>query len=195
MQGYEQQFEKSARNRATDAAFIYEEETTLSMHFDMNSIQSVMSKNDPDSLVLSDTRSMMAFLFFQPAPQTIAMIGLGGGSLAKYCIKYLSQTNFTAIEINGQVIALRDKFHIPADSDQFNVQLANGTDYMANKLDQVDMLLIDGFDDGGHPSKLCSAGFYDNCYAKLNDDDVLVVNLLASDLKFGIYTAPMRDSF
>jgi spermidine synthase len=195
MQDFQQQFKKSARNSTTDAPFIYEEEATLSMHFDMNSIQSVMSKSDPDSLVLSYTRSMMGFLFFQPAPQKIAMIGLGGGSLAKYCIKYLPQAHFTAIEINDQVIALRDKFHIPADSDQFNVQLANGADYMANRVDKVDVLLIDGFDDGGHPTKLSSAGFYDNCYAKLNDGGVLVVNLLASDLKFGTYTARMRDSF
>jgi spermidine synthase len=195
MQDFQQQFKKSARNSATDAPFIYEEEATLSMHFDMNSIQSVMSKNDPDSLVLSYTRSMMGFLFFQPAPEKIAMIGLGGGSLAKYCIKYLPQAHFTAIEINDQVIALRDKFHIPVDSDQFSVQLANGADYMADKVGKVDVLLIDGFDDGGHPAKLCSAGFYDNCYAKLNDGGVLVVNLLASDLKFGTYTARMRDSF
>ncbi|MGZ8261813.1 MAG: spermine/spermidine synthase domain-containing protein [Methylotenera sp.] len=195
LQDFQEQFKKSVRKNAPDEPFIYEEIATLSMHFDMRSIQSVMRKNDPDSLVLSYTRSMMGFLFFQPDPERIAMIGLGGGSLAKYCVKYLPHAHFTAVEINAQVIALREQFKIPADNEKFCVLHGNGADYVANKFDKIDVLLIDGFDEGGHPAKLCSAGFYDNCYAKLSDGGVMVVNLLASDLKFGTYTARMRDSF
>jgi spermidine synthase len=165
------------------------------MHFDMRSIQSVMRKSDPNNLVLGYTRTMMGFLFFNSAPERIAMIGLGGGSLAKYCLKYLPDTHFTAVEINAQVIALRDQFHIPADNNKFSVLQANGADYIASKSDKVNVLLIDGFDENGHPTNLCSAGFYDNCYSKLGDGGVLVVNLLTSDLKFGTYTARMRDSF
>ena len=41
---------------------------------------------------------MMGFLLFQPAPARIAMIGLGGGSLAKYCALKLPEADFTAIE-------------------------------------------------------------------------------------------------
>lgn len=192
---FQEQFKKAAVKNAPDEPFVFEEIATLSMHFDMRSIQSVMRKSDPDSLVLSYTRAMMGFLFFKPDPERIAMIGLGGGSLAKYCIKFLPDTYFTAIEVNAQVIALRDKFHIPADNDKFNVLHGNGADYVANQSDTVDVLLIDGFDEGGHPANLCSAGFYDNCYAKLSEGGVMVVNLLASDLKFGTYTARMRDSF
>src|SRR5664279_3917355 len=188
LKDFQEQFKKSSSKNSPDEPFVYDEIDMLSMHFDLTSIQSVMRKNDPDSLVLSYTRTMMGFLFFQPEPQRIAMIGLGGGSLAKYCIKYLPDAYFTAIEINAQVIALRDKFHIPADSNKFSVLHANGADYVANKSDKVDVLLIDGFDEDGHSAKLCSAGFYDNCYAKLRDGGVMVVNLLASDLKFGTYT-------
>jgi spermidine synthase len=192
---FQAQFKKAAVKNASDEPFIFDEITTLSMHFNVRSIQSVMRKNDPVALVLSYTRAMMGFLFFKPEPERIAMIGLGGGSLAKYCINYLPNTYFTAIEINAQVIALRDKFHIPADSDIFNVLHGNGADYVANRSDKVDVLLIDGFDEDGHPANLCSAGFYDNCYAKLSEGGVMAVNLLASDLKFGTYTARMRDSF
>jgi spermidine synthase len=192
---FQAQFKKAAVKNASDKPFVFDEITMLSMHFNVRSIQSVMRKNDPVALVLSYTRAMMGFLFFKPEPERIAMIGLGGGSLAKYCIKYLPNTYFTAIEVNAQVIALRDKFHIPADSDKFNVLHGNGADYVANRSDKVDVLLIDGFDEDGHPANLCSAGFYDNCYAKLSEGGVMAVNLLASDLKFGTYTARMRDSF
>lgn len=189
------QFKRLSANSAHDAPFVFEETATISMHFNQHSIQSVMYKDDPEYLVLGYTRSMMGFLFFQPQPANIAMIGLGGGSLAKYCVKHLPDVHFTAIEINAQVIALRDQFNIPADSSKFSVLHANGADYVANKVGKVDVLLIDGFDENGHPAKLCSAGFYDNCYSKLNNNGVMVVNLLASDQKFGTYAARMRDSF
>jgi hypothetical protein len=38
-----------------------------------------MIKNDPEFLALGYTKTMMGFLFFQPNPKSIAMIGLGGG--------------------------------------------------------------------------------------------------------------------
>ncbi|MGZ8258471.1 MAG: fused MFS/spermidine synthase [Methylotenera sp.] len=195
LKDFQVQFKASASKNSPDVPFVYDESTMLSMHFDMNSIQSVMHKDDPEYLVLGYTRTVMGFLFFQPKPERIAMIGLGGGSLAKYCIKHIPDAHFTAVEINAQVIALREQFKIPADSEKFRVLHANGVDYVADQSDKVDVLLIDGFDEDGHPAKLCSAGFYDNCYTKLRDGGVMVVNLLASDLKFGTYTSRMRDSF
>ncbi|OIR12310.1 spermidine synthase [mine drainage metagenome] len=195
LKDFHDQFKKAASKNLTDEPFVFEEMATISMHFDQHSIQSVMYKHDPEYLVLGYTRTMMGFLFFQSEPENIAMIGLGGGSLAKYCAKYLPDTHFTAVEINAQVIALREKFSIPNDSASFRVLHANGADYVADKSDKVDVLLIDGFDENGHSAKLCSAGFYDNCYSKLSDRGVMVVNLLASDVKFGTYTARIRESF
>lgn len=191
----QEQFRKSTANNPPDAPFVFEESATISMHFSRHSIQSVMYKDDPEYLVLGYTRTMIGFLCFHPQPEKIAMIGLGGGSLAKYCAKYLPDTHFTAVELNAHVIALRDQFSIPADSDRFSIVHADGADFVIDKSSKVDVLLIDGFDEHGHPAKLCSAGFYDNCYAKLSDHGVMVVNLLASDSKFGTYAARMRDSF
>jgi spermidine synthase len=115
--------------------------------------------------------------------------------LAKYCVKHLPDTHFTAIEVNEKVIALRDEFKIPPDGEKFRVLHAHGEDYVANQSEKVDVLLVDGFTEYGHPENLCSAGFYDDCYAKLCDGGVMAVNLLSSDLKYGTYTSRMRDSF
>lgn len=189
------QFTNATSKKSPDEPFVFEGEDSISLHFDLHSIQSVMQKSDPDSLLLGYTRTMMGFLLFKSEPKNIAMIGLGGGSLAKYCAKYLPNAHFTAIEINPKVIALREKFHIPTDSEKFTVLHANGADYMANKLEKVDVLLVDGYDEKGQPAKLCSAGFYDNCYDKLNEGGVMVVNLHGSDIKFGTYTSRIRASF
>lgn len=175
--------------------FLYEGDHDITLHFDFSATQSHMLKTDPDKLILGYTRTMMGFLLFQPKPERIAMIGLGGGSLAKYCLRHVPGAHFTAIEINPKVIALRDKFGIPPDGPNFEVVCADGAVYVRNRSEPVDVLLVDGFDRDGQPGQLGSAEFYDHCYTKLRDGGVLVVNLLESDNKFGTYTARIRKSF
>src|SRR3546814_12047416 len=72
-----------------DAPFIFELGTMRSLLANWAFVQSIMSTDDPDRLILDYTPQMMGFLLFNPSPQPIAMIGLGGGSLAKYCYTYL----------------------------------------------------------------------------------------------------------
>lgn len=54
------------------------------LDFDMHTIQSAMCLDDPFALDLAYTRKMTAFLLFNPEPREVLLLGLGGGSLAKY---------------------------------------------------------------------------------------------------------------
>ena len=180
---------------ASDAPLLREENGELSLHFGFPTIQSRMLMADPDRLQLDYTRTMMGFLLFQPAPQRIAMIGLGGGSLAKYCRRRLPNAEFTAIEISPDVVALRQTFAIPDDDERFRVVCADGADYVRRYSNAFDVLLVDGFDRDGQPAQLCSAAFYDACQLALRPDGVLVVNLCADDTGYGSYVARICDSF
>jgi len=166
-----------------------------SLQFDGVTIQSQMAVDDPSALVLDYTRTMMGFLLFRPAPRQIAMIGLGGGSLVKYCLDTLADTRFTAVDINPEVIALRDAFGIPPDGPRLRVLCCDGADYVRDTDDSPDVLLIDGFDQTGMPRQLCSPDFYDHCHAMLAEDGILVVNLWSGDSSYQRYVARIRDSF
>lgn len=186
----------------TDLVFLHEANGELSLHFDAPSdcttIQSRMQKDAPEHLVLDYTRSMMGFLLFQPRPKRIAMIGLGGGSLAKYCRQKLPDADFTALELNPAVIALRDRFGIPPDSSHFRVLCVDGAEYLRhNEIEKhaFDVLLIDGFNRDGQPAQLCSLDFYQDCYTQLNTGGILVVNLCADDTGYGRYVGRIRKVF
>ena len=179
----------------TGNPFAHEGDGEITLRFDFSATQSVMRKADPDNLILGYTRTMMGFLMFQPKPERIAMIGLGGGSLAKYCLRHIPDVHFTAIEINPRVIALRDKFKIPPDGPKFKVICADGAVYVRNRSKLVDVLLIDGFNQDGQARQLCSADFYDHCYGKLRKGGVLVVNMLNSDRKCATYITRIRERF
>jgi spermidine synthase len=186
---------KDDPNTASKNPLICEDNGELSLHFNFPTIQSRMRKAEPERLLLDYTRTMMGFLLLHPKPRRITLIGLGGGSLAKYCRRKLPDTDFTAIELSAEVIALRNEFEIPPDGPKFRVICGDGAAYVRGDAEPSDILLIDGFHAEGQPEQLCSAAFYDDCYGKLEEGGVLVVNLCADDTGYGSYVGRIRDSF
>lgn len=180
---------------ATGLPFLHEENGELSLHFGFPTIQSRMSIAEPGRLVLDYTRTMMGFLLFQPNPANIAMIGLGGGSLAKYCHRTLPKCDFTAVELLPEVIALRRQFGIPEDGKHFRIICADGAEYVRLTTESLDVLLIDGFDLDGQPEQLCSVEFYDQCFSALRNGGVLVVNLCVGETGYKSWIGRISTSF
>lgn len=160
---------------------VSEEAGVLTLHFQSDYVQSQMRLDDPDCLTLSYSRSMMAFELFKPVPRTIAMIGLGGGSMAKWCYRHHPNSQLTVVEINPHVIALRDRFQIPQDDDRFRIVCEDGTKFLARTSWKVDVLLVDGFGIDRVPPELSSQRFYDDCYQALTGSGLMVVNLCGED--------------
>ncbi len=167
-----------------------------SLHLGGDAIQSSIRLSRPDELALDYTRAMMAFLLFQPLPREVLMIGLGGGSIARYIHQRMPQTHTTVVEINPQVLAAaRSMFHFPADDERLNVTIADGADYVVDHPESADVLLVDGFDDGQLPPALCTQAFYDASYATLRPTGVMAVNFMAEERKLDAYMQRIENSF
>jgi len=152
---------------------------TVSLSFESSLIQSCMRLDAPDELVLDYTRAMMGFLLFNPAPASILMVGLGGGSMLKYLHKHLPEADLTAVEINQEVIDMRQDFHIPPDSDRLRIVCADGARFLHKPPRQYDVILVDGFTGQGLPEALCSRSFYQHCRTALAPGGWLVANVQA----------------
>jgi spermidine synthase len=157
--------------------FVRETLTAKALHFSSSETQSRMKLQDPFALDLEYTRTMMGFLLFQPDPRQIVMVGLGGGSLVKFCYRYLPGASIEVVEINPHVIALRDEFHVPPDDGRLRVLHADGARHVQESALRPGVLMVDGFDSDGLPGRLCSQRFYDDCFDMLHPQGVLVVNL------------------
>ena len=160
--------------------FVDETASCLQLRFDMATVQSAMRVADPNALELEYTRTMMRCLLFNAQPKSVLIIGLGGGSLAKYCHKTLPNADITALEINPHVVALRERFLLPPDSMRFRVLLADGAVFVHNAVKsnaQYDTVLLDAFHFDGAPAAISSAVFFQACRSLLSPRGVLVVNL------------------
>ena len=149
----------------------------LTLHFGSDFIQSQMLVSDPDYLALAYTRTMMSFESFMPQPRAVAIIGLGGGSIAKWCYRHHPQSRLTVVEINPHVIAVRDDFGVPRDSRRFRIICEDGAKFVAKPPERFDVLLIDCFTTDRLPAELCSRKFFDHCREAMADSGLMVASL------------------
>lgn len=167
----------------------------LALSFDELRVQSEMRLAAPDELVLGYTRTMMGFLLFDSSPARIAMIGLGGGSLLKYCHANLPDTALEVAEIDPDVIALRGRFFIPPDDARLKMHCVDGAAFIAAASNRYDVLMIDAFDEHGQPPGLATQRFYNDCHDCLTERGIMVVNLTDVYAGFEPMLARMRYAF
>jgi len=175
--------------------YIYETAQSKALHFSISEIQSRMQPQRPNALDLDYTHTMMGLLLFNSRPKHLAMIGLGGGSLAKFCYQHLPSTRIEVLEINPHVIALRKDFCIPDDDERFAIRLGDGAEFVRDTHQQLDVLMVDGFDSQGQPPALCSQQFYEDCHQALQPDGMLVVNLHAGHRQHKTFLSRIGRAF
>jgi spermidine synthase len=155
------------------------------LEFTPGDIQSEMRLSRPDALVLAYTRAMMCFALFVPRPRHILMVGLGGGSMARFCHRRFPAARITVLELRADVIALRGQFLVPPDDARFQVVHADAADWIARAATAnkaiADVIVVDGFDAAGLPPALSGPAFYRDCRRLLAPGGVLAANVFTYD--------------
>lgn len=178
-----------------DKPFLIEHDDLLTLYFSLGLVQSTMQISQPDKLDLAYTRKMMAFLPFYPRPKAVLLLGLGGGSLAKFCYRHLPRTDITAVEINAHVVALRQAFKIPEDNDRFRIHCADAAIFVGTHAARTDVILVDAFDGAGIAPELANPDFYRSASDLLSANGILVMNLAGDKTTFDDPLAQLAEVF
>jgi spermidine synthase len=160
-----------------DKPFLLEEGGMRYLYFSLRFVQSAMRLKDPDALDLAYTQKMMAFLLFNARPRNVLLLGLGGGSLAKFCYRHLPATQIIALELDPNVLALRDEFCVPADDHRFTVIQGDAARYVAEQAGRTDVIMVDTFDDVGVAPSLADGSFYEHAHRCLSANGIFVMNI------------------
>jgi spermidine synthase len=179
-----------------DEVYITERFGVRSLHIGSDTIQSSMRLLRPNDLELAYTRSMMAFLLFNESPRQILMVGLGGGSLAKFIYHRMPEARLEVIEVNARVLAIaRSSFLVPPDDERFTVRLGDGADWVARPGPAADAIVVDGYDGASQVAELSTPLFYQACRARLAAGGMLVVNLWGNDRRFDEFLRRIESAF
>lgn len=164
---------------------IIEDGGQRSLHFGSDPKQCSMFLHDPWRLALSYTRAMTAPLLFNPKPERILVLGLGGGSLVKFLLQHIPECHIDVVELRKEVVKLaRDHFHLP-DVERLNIVIDDVAPFIRssdhNRFGNYDLILIDVFEAKGISRSVCGITFYDECSKRLSPDGILSMNLWSGD--------------
>ncbi|MEW5905046.1 MAG: fused MFS/spermidine synthase [Pseudomonadota bacterium] len=161
---------------------ISEEAGVRYLHFGSLWIQGAMRIARPWHLELDYTKEMMASLLLREGarfPRRVLLIGLGAASLTKFLYRNYPLSQLTVVEIEPAVVAAaRQFFKLPEDPLRLNIVIDDGANFVQEYQKQFDLILVDGFDEDARAGGLDTSPFYENCYARLNENGIMAVNLL-----------------
>ena len=168
-----------------DGVEVRERHGVRTLHLDSDTVQSAMRVGQPDALELSYTRAMMAFLLFAPPPRSALLVGLGGGSLAKFIYRHMPETHLHVVEISRAVVEVAHAwFGLPAPCARMSITIADGAERVVRAPEAVDLLLVDAYDGRSLAGSLATESFFRAAHAALTPRGVFAMNLWSSDRAF-----------
>lgn len=148
-------------------------------HHRLEEIQSRLSVSEPLALKSEYTQAMLLTLAWQPAPQRVLLIGLGGGRLQMVLHHYLESTTLHTIELDPLVVEVAQRFFGFAVDERQQVIVGDGRTSLRTLSAEApfDVILLDAYHVSGVPSHLSTCEFYDEVRATLTPTGVVAANL------------------
>lgn len=143
-------------------------------------IQAVMWRADPVELFLPYTQLMTAGLAFHPEPRRGLMLGLGGGSLAKWLAARWAELDLTVVEVDPSVVRTAGRYFGYSPPAQHHVHVQDARAFLRRIDTRYDVIWLDVFARHLIPFHLTTREFFAEVRSHLTVDGVLVLNLPSS---------------
>lgn len=178
--------------RDAEPATISEHDGVRYLHLGTPWVQGAMRIAKPQAVELEYVQRMLAFLLWRPAAALAhghaVQLGLGAGTLTRFCHQRLRMQRTTAVEINPSVVAAcRQWFRLPVEDARLAVVTADAAQWIANpaRAQSVHALQVDLYDHDAAAPVLDDEAFYADCRRALVDGEgLLAVNLFGRAASF-----------
>ncbi|HVS53315.1 MAG TPA: fused MFS/spermidine synthase [Opitutaceae bacterium] len=143
-------------------------------------LESAVDLSDPLTLVVPYTRSLYAGLFFQPQPQRVLMIGLGGAGFHRLFAAAYPDALLQTVELDPKVLELCEQRLAFKPTARTPVAVMDGRMFVKRDKQTWDWIVLDAFRGGFVPPHLKTEEFYRECAARLSEHGVFISNLHAT---------------
>ena len=181
-----------------DAPTISEAQGIRYLLFGTEWVQGAMWVAKPHELVLEYTAQMMAWQLFLDPPDTqrIGLLGLGAGSLTRFCLKHY-QNPVTVVEWNPQVTAACEMYFKLPRPRRLSIEHLDAAVWVTQteQAGQIAALMVDLYDAQARGPVRDSVAFYTDCRRVLSDVGVLTVNLFGAHESFERNMKHLNEAF
>lgn len=155
-----------------------------SLHFGTSPKQSAMALAEPERLELSYVRAMLAGLLFAPEPRRVLLLGLGGGSLAKFLLRYFPDCRVEVVEFRAAVVEVAHRFFGLPQDPRLTIHIGDGGAFLrqaaAAGVPPYEHIFVDIYDDQGLAPSVNQAEFFAAGAQLVTDNGVFALNLWGS---------------
>ncbi|NND58899.1 MAG: fused MFS/spermidine synthase, partial [Gammaproteobacteria bacterium] len=148
-----------------------------------NSRQSCIDLEEPDRLVLPYLPMVFAGLTVNPQPQSVLIIGLGGGTIADVFGALYPGIEVDAVEIDPAVVDVAREYFGYSERPGATVHVRDGRVFVrraTRERKRYDYIVLDAFNGDYIPEHLMTADFLKECQQLLTENGVLVANTFSS---------------
>jgi len=162
----------------------------------LNYVESIVNPREPLELPVTYTQSMVAGALAYPTTLADAMIiGLGGGRTSWYLHASVPDLDFTAVELDPDVVKLGAKYFGVAPERNFAIEINDGRIHLAHTDKLYDAILIDAYRGPFVPFHLLTTEFYKLVAAHLKSGGVAVQNVEPTTMLFDSAVATISAAF
>ena len=146
--------------------------------------ESMVDVKKPYVLLEPYSKYMFTSYLFQPKPERVLIIGLGGGAMVHFLQHYDPQLRVDAVEIDPAVVSVADKYFECRSGGNINILTADGFKFLETTESRYDVIYMDAFlkptaetDPTGLALRMKTEQFYRQIQSKLRPDGLVVFNL------------------
>lgn len=156
-----------------------------SLHFGSSARQSAMDLAAPDRIELAYLRSMLIPLLFVPRPRQILLLGLGGGTLARFLLHHFPEADIEAVELRPDVVEVAKGYFKLEMPSSLRIHVMDAHHYLERRMTEgspaFDLILVDVFDAEGPSVVLDEPEFFFRLARLLAPRGGVAVNLWSGE--------------
>lgn len=156
-----------------------------SLHFGSSARQSALDLSAPDQIELAYLRSMLIPLLFVPRPHRILILGLGGGTLARFFVRHFPKAQIEVVELRAAVVEIAKAYFKLHVAPPLELHVMDAHHYLMHQVPErnktFDLVLVDVFDAEGPSVVLDDPDFFVRLSKLLAPRGAMAVNLWSGE--------------
>jgi len=142
-----------------------------------DAIQSEVNLGNPDELILSYARHMMAALPLAEKPRRILVVGLGGACIQRYLRRLLPDATIETAELDPEMRNVAATYFFFKEDARQVVHLGDGRAFIERSKEKYDVIFLDAFTATSIPYHLTTREFLQAVKDRVADGGVVCANL------------------
>lgn len=145
--------------------------------------QSCMDLEKPDRIVMNYPQMMLAALYAKPAPSSVLIVGLGGGTIPRALKQIVPNVRIDVVEIDPAVVDVAKRHFGFVEDAQVRTIEADGRVFVKRALREgrrYDLVMLDAFDHEYIPEHLLTREFLAEVKGLLAPNGILAANTFSS---------------